>query len=261
LQAASSVPRSAPQAPEPGRGVDAELSTRSGLGRGHPLHPQRERSCRGAEPSADAASPPRAADREASRQAAARLPVPPAPNPAARRTVWPRAWDFWPSRSLAERPYTPKARPCRELDAVGMQHAPGTQAGVPSCGHARRDRSAPGAASYVPCPPPPESHHEGWRRGPGRPAACPACPRGQSLGGRGAVGRFPPHALHPWGLACKERAPFLLPHPFFFPPLPSSKAQTLLVVVVGIYGPVYLISGEPILISEAAREGLHWTAR
>lgn len=54
---------------------------------------------------------------------------------------------------------------------------------------------------------------------------------------------------------------WLLSRLFFFSSLLSCEAQTLLLVVVGIYGPVYLISREPILISEAAREGLHWTAR
>jgi len=39
------------------------------------------------------------------------------------------------------------------------------------------------------------------------------------------------------------------------------QAETPLLVVVGIYGPVYLISREPSLISEAAREGLLWTAQ
>lgn len=125
--------------------------------------------------------------------------------------------------------------------------------------HARRDRLAPGQhlTCQAPC-----RWNPATRDTAGHPAASPAwplaaCPaKGASAAGKEAVGRFPPLALHPC-FGVQRNASFFA----FFPPILSSQAQTLLLVVVGIYGPVYLISGEPILISEAAREGLHWTAR
>lgn len=93
--------------------------------------------------------------------------------------------------------------------------------------HARRDHLAPGQhhTCSVPC-----RWNPATRDGGGVPAApLPALPRpsppclakGASAEGRGAVGHFPTHALHPWGLTCKEMTPFF-PFFFFSPPfLPS----------------------------------------
>lgn len=166
------------------------------------------------------------------------------------RTSHPPAPRFWPPDSKAQWPGSahPRLDPAVNLMPRGSGSLPGCP-GRSTRSHGR------GAASYMP-------HPLRWNPATGDDGGDPAAPRlptqpkGQELGAAGLG-----HASHPTLCTARVWCVEIRLLAFFRILLPSCRAETLLVVVVGIYGPVYLISGEPGLISEAAREGLRWTAR
>lgn len=141
-------------------------------------------------------------------QAAARFPVPAAPNLGGRRTVWPLASDFWPRAQLIGQGrclHTPTVNPVVTWcgwEAECPRHA-GAGLRLP-----RQKLMCAGVAWPQGNILRAVSSAAGTQNGRGDLATCclpglssPCLAKGASAGGRGAVRRFPAHALHPWGLA------------------------------------------------------------